>query len=588
MKGRYKRIGTLLALLVGMLSCSLPTKLADQTRVHIVSSETPLAGINERLNQPKIPSKNVVSLEQYAREEWPLNKGSEHEPPCLCLAMSGGGIRSASFDLGVLSGLAEIPQGRQDKLLDNLDVVSAVSGSSYIASWYFLQHQRKPTSQSEAQFRAELFDTTSSASADTGYQKYLAENSDIFPHKLGFAASVLDVIASPANLLANGVFDWRLQTSPGEAIYKERLNSTFQTSPDGKQDLNLTFPQLAELIKAQHLPILIINATAMIEDDPNHYASKMRNSDFEFTPFHYGSDAFLQEIVHGAGTSPQYSYAFPQYEDGSPMSIKDAVEASGAAVDSNYLVAGPMQTLLFSAFNLDWDVYVSNPGVSGQDRALHNLLPFPFYLLYRDLHDSKGVSIRLSDGGFSDNLGGFAVIRRLCDRIIIVDAEYDPAYTFGSYFKLKDAVLAEFGADLSVKEIDDLPRCDNVSSGQCLQDGRFNRIHPVMKGSVSSFPWPTGQKSLQVVYLKLWVDDDELRRYSYPTTVSNMWKKSKLQSKDKCGPDSKPTNCGQFPQDPTSDQDFDSDRFSAYRDLGHAIVMDHQGEIMDALGLPHY
>ncbi len=47
----------------------------------------------------------------------------------LGLALSGGGIRSASFNLGVLQALAH------QKLLSNLDYLSTVSGGGYIGSW---------------------------------------------------------------------------------------------------------------------------------------------------------------------------------------------------------------------------------------------------------------------------------------------------------------------------------------------------------------------------------------------------------------------------------------------------------------------
>jgi hypothetical protein len=45
------------------------------------------------------------------------------------LAFSGGGIRSATFNLGVLQGLARL------KLLDRFDYLSTVSGGGYIGSW---------------------------------------------------------------------------------------------------------------------------------------------------------------------------------------------------------------------------------------------------------------------------------------------------------------------------------------------------------------------------------------------------------------------------------------------------------------------
>jgi predicted acylesterase/phospholipase RssA len=45
------------------------------------------------------------------------------------LAFSGGGIRSATFNLGVLQGLA------QGNCLRGVDYLSTVSGGGYIGSW---------------------------------------------------------------------------------------------------------------------------------------------------------------------------------------------------------------------------------------------------------------------------------------------------------------------------------------------------------------------------------------------------------------------------------------------------------------------
>lgn len=47
----------------------------------------------------------------------------------IALCLSGGGIRSATFGLGILQGLARL------KLLDKFDYLSTVSGGGYIGSW---------------------------------------------------------------------------------------------------------------------------------------------------------------------------------------------------------------------------------------------------------------------------------------------------------------------------------------------------------------------------------------------------------------------------------------------------------------------
>ena len=54
------------------------------------------------------------------------------------LAFSGGGIRSATFNLGILEGLKEV------NLLRKIDYVSLVSGGGYIGSWLIANVKRKP------------------------------------------------------------------------------------------------------------------------------------------------------------------------------------------------------------------------------------------------------------------------------------------------------------------------------------------------------------------------------------------------------------------------------------------------------------
>lgn len=58
-------------------------------------------------------------------QEWLLRQHGDTTALCL----SGGGIRSATFSLGVLQGLAKVG------LLDKFDYLSTVSGGGYIGSW---------------------------------------------------------------------------------------------------------------------------------------------------------------------------------------------------------------------------------------------------------------------------------------------------------------------------------------------------------------------------------------------------------------------------------------------------------------------
>ncbi|MFA6985411.1 MAG: patatin-like phospholipase family protein [Arenimonas sp.] len=59
----------------------------------------------------------------------------------MVLAFSGGGTRAAAFNYGVLETLRDTAvtvDGRQRRLLDEVDVISSVSGGSYTAAYYGL------------------------------------------------------------------------------------------------------------------------------------------------------------------------------------------------------------------------------------------------------------------------------------------------------------------------------------------------------------------------------------------------------------------------------------------------------------------
>ncbi|HRK70939.1 MAG TPA: patatin-like phospholipase family protein [Micropepsaceae bacterium] len=73
-----------------------------------------------------------------------LNRGNAQDV-FVVLAFSGGGTRAAAFSYGALRALREIPitwRGRTTTLLDEVDVISSVSGGSYTAAYYGLFGER--------------------------------------------------------------------------------------------------------------------------------------------------------------------------------------------------------------------------------------------------------------------------------------------------------------------------------------------------------------------------------------------------------------------------------------------------------------
>ena len=72
-----------------------------------------------------------------------------HGMDCSALCLSGGGIRSASFCLGILQGLARFgfsaENERYSHVLLQLDYLSTVSGGGYIGSWLMAWTKRLVT-----------------------------------------------------------------------------------------------------------------------------------------------------------------------------------------------------------------------------------------------------------------------------------------------------------------------------------------------------------------------------------------------------------------------------------------------------------
>ena len=70
-----------------------------------------------------------------------LAAGQNSDSLFICLAFSGGGTRAAAFAYGALAKLASIRaswEGRNVRLLDEVDCMSSVSGGSFTAAYYAL------------------------------------------------------------------------------------------------------------------------------------------------------------------------------------------------------------------------------------------------------------------------------------------------------------------------------------------------------------------------------------------------------------------------------------------------------------------
>ncbi len=107
------------------------------------------------------------------------------------LAFSGGGIRSATFNLGILQGLARLD------LLKRFDYLSTVSGGGYIGGWLAAWIHREGVGKVEDSLKAKsdqrgltaLPDQTRQNGADPAPIQYLRRHSNYLAPRLGFLSA---------------------------------------------------------------------------------------------------------------------------------------------------------------------------------------------------------------------------------------------------------------------------------------------------------------------------------------------------------------------------------------------------------------
>jgi hypothetical protein len=144
-----------------------------------------------------------------------------HDLKGTALCLSGGGIRSASYCLGVLEGLARYSQGlNQAKgvrvkslgkpLLQGLDYLSTVSGGGYIGSWLTAWTFRKGNNGKAFQdvIRAMAGENaTTSADPEPRTIRHLRDYTSFLAPKLGLS---LDTWALAAIVLRNLLVNWMM------------------------------------------------------------------------------------------------------------------------------------------------------------------------------------------------------------------------------------------------------------------------------------------------------------------------------------------------------------------------------------------
>lgn len=386
------------------------------------ANDTPVGGTEKEHTETNM----VAHAQNRPNPEWDYAKG----PPQYCLALSGGGIRAAAYARGVLQGLSEAddPHGWS---LENLDIVSAVSGGSYAASWYMarLGGRMLDASGTRNSFNEEQF--------IPGFE--LHGFAELFKVLFG------TLLKMPFYLLELGDSD---DATYMTKYYAERIRKHFYAPYT---------PPAITAMKWQK-PLLIVSATI---DGRNREETPPQNSIFEFTPYHVGAQ--------GIGFRPTSEFS----DDW--ITLENIITISGAALDTT---ASSFWTSVRPLFGFT------------TGRKFRNQLRHPPDKFW------------LTDGGYSENLGAYPLIKRRCENIIIVDAEHDPAFTFTAYNNLRSMLWLHNSIQLAVDTID-------LTDGVKRPDRAVWTL-PVMQGQIKSIPMMRNNSvydpPVSVTYLKLSMD----------------------------------------------------------------------------------
>jgi hypothetical protein len=334
---------------------------------------------------------------------------------------------------------------------------------------------------------------------------------------------IASTIAVPFNFVGNVVFDERIDLSPSKNAYREGILRTYgampercvpqtstgpcvDTRPVPLKDSQLLAEEMdnlhclwktgvnCDMEKEQHLqfkiPLWIINTTTDYTKTPPFFdfAGKkdIEAAAFEITPLgmrsrFYGNMRGLRELP---------MWRVPR------LTLNEAVAASSAYADYQQremrLLRVPM-TGFFNSTGLNWGTDFNNPHVSKERvQFTHRLLPFPFYYFHRYDQDEHAVSIHLSDGGQSENLGLWALARRGVRDIVVVDGGYDRDGYLSDLCRIA-YMLRERGLELRFPALKNFTPSGCWSDSYCYktlsnESDHYNNIfawrYPVVEGCI--------------------------------------------------------------------------------------------------------
>lgn len=382
-------------------------------------------------------------------------------------------------------------------------------------------------------------------------------------------------------------------------FYRDRLSRAFVVAPIRSPSGQLLRIQHTDDHKLQDLgtslgPYHIINATHNVmktskEYQENWYAwaeqkveksgdfsfgnssgyapPKGRDGDiFIFSPCYIGSDRL------GYCSTEKMELRNPHINLATAMAISGAAAAPNMGQKRTGLAA-----LTLALFNVRLNYWLSNPRLVASDKFLDRKLKMRFaygalkfrfsrvgprYLINEMLGklDDDTAHINISDGGHSENLGAFELLKRRCKLIIVGDGECDPQFQFHGLMNLIRIAQMDLSIKIEMQGLDDIREgCTRFAIGTITY--KYGAIGKLIYLK-SSLP---GDHSLaSAVGPSLFPSTDSRNddlKYDETTYLGNY----KARHPD-------------FPHQTTADQFFDEEQFECYRALGYTVAMSALGK----------
>lgn len=444
----------------------------------------------ESRRRGRVENGNVLGVET---QRAPQDNGLP--PHLIGLALSGGGIRSASISLGALQALDDTHVFRQ------LDYMSAVSGGGYVAGWLqaHLGAQQLVTRDRYA-YNVGAADPTELLANHGDHIEHLRTHTGFLNQGGWFEASsmVWDWVERwPFHLVMDDIFHLRGRDPWYHVlpIYENRIQGTyFRGTPEQRRSIHpIPEVRLADINardRADLTPYVIINGNLTNVGQSQIGVHRMAEDawNFEFTRDFVGSDGTGYVASQGFGLPvarvyrnrdcpkeqrapsgtclaptaqrgsehPVVAVLAPGSPDVSPFRLSQAVAASGAAFDSqtiagkylNYpVLREAVQGIGGGLLNLHLGLDIPNFARSLNGPAW-TFLDYSRMMTYQripKLVDTGARWLYVTDGGFYENLGVLSLLRRGVPCIVAVDSTADAGRSYEDLQTLRQRVESDLG-----------------------------------------------------------------------------------------------------------------------------------------------